>query len=300
MNPAQRAVLRRTQIVLLVLVVCLGLNGRREHYWPIVTWPVYGTIRPAFPPETKTQLQVRVVGASGVRHALLEGDLVERSRDEIAGDVIEGAARALASRARAADRAHLVRLVALVLGDDAFESIEIWQLEWQVDPFARPSLILGRPDAPWFAANPDLGWPLQLGVLVFEASFFAALFGRRLRNLYLNAGLIFHSLNALFMLVTFTPVLIVYAMFFDWEALRQRLAAAVPPKRTPSSNTWIAVALVSALALAATWHVGARNIVNAGGLIDWQTPWFFILPVCSMMLVAQLAGGLLGSARRPE
>ena len=143
-----------------------------------------------------------------------------------------------------------------------------------------------NPLAPWIAAHPSIGWSLQLGVLIFEGLFFLALFGRRLRTFFLTVNLVFHAINALWVLVTFTPILAVYAMFVDWQALRSRLAPRALPSL--SARTWTAIALVLAPAIALTWHLGLRAVFNAGGLVDWQTPWFVILPLAAIGVMLQV------------
>ena len=149
MATAQTAgVLRWTQVVLLVLILGLAFVRRSEHYWPIVTWPVYSLVKPVFPAPTTALLEARVTTTSGATHVLRSSDLVEWSRRGIADLVMEGAAAGnQGADRRAADRAHLARLVALALGHERFEAIEIWSVEWQVEPLARPPLDRAKPSA---------------------------------------------------------------------------------------------------------------------------------------------------------
>ena len=143
-----------------------------------------------------------------------------------------------------------------------------------------------NPVAAWLAGHRTLGYWLQVSVLAFEALFFLALLDRRLRTLFFSIALVFHSVNALWLLVSFTPILIVYLMFIDWQALWSRVAPRALPSL--SARAWTIAALEVAAAIALTWHLGVRAIFNAGGLVDWQTPWFFILPVAAISVVVQL------------
>jgi len=143
-----------------------------------------------------------------------------------------------------------------------------------------------NPLAPWIASHPGIAWALQLGILAFEGLFFLALLGRPLRNLFLAVSLVFHSINALWMVVTFTPVLAVYGMFVDWQWLRSKVPSRVLPSL--SGRTWTAIALVLAPAVALTWHLGARAVFNAGGLVNWQTPWFVVLPLATLWAARQM------------
>jgi hypothetical protein len=133
-------------VVLLVLILVLALGGRSEYAWPITTWPVYSLIKPKFPKPTTSLLEARVTTTSGASHVLRATDLVESSRLGIADRVLDGAVVGddRADR-RALDRAHLARLVALALGHRNFEAIEVWRVEWQVDPLRRPPLTLSQP-----------------------------------------------------------------------------------------------------------------------------------------------------------
>ena len=86
---------------------------------------------------------------------------------------------------------------------------------------------------PVVAANPLLSHAFRYGVLLFECLFVLVLLGGRLRAVVLSAALVFHALNALLLVVTFTPILIVYAMFVDWQAGIERFGASHPMDRAP-------------------------------------------------------------------
>ena len=103
-------------------------------------------IKPKFPTPTTSLLEARVTTASGASHVLRATDLVESARIGIAERVLDGAVSGddRANR-RALDRAHLARLVGLALGHRDFEAIEVWKVEWQVDPLGRPPLTLSKP-----------------------------------------------------------------------------------------------------------------------------------------------------------
>jgi hypothetical protein len=135
--------LRRTQLALLGVVVGLGLVGRSEAFFPIVTWPVYGEIRPERP-DTVARLELRVATRSGRRHVLTADALTSASRYQLADRVMRGAAADDPSR-RAADRTYLEGLVRAALGGAQLETIEIWRREWRVDPRALPPVERDAP-----------------------------------------------------------------------------------------------------------------------------------------------------------
>jgi hypothetical protein len=187
-------------------------------------------------------------------------------------------------------RAALVVLAALFVSSSLFKSFGVGTWLEQHDLLANLMLqrsvkaasqgLLVNPLAPWIASQPFVYNAMQMGVLAFEGLFFAVLFGRTWRHLFIAIALIFHSINAIWLLVSFTPVMVVYAMFVDWEALwrrvRPRGGLALPeiPARAAVAGAW-ALALVAAL----TWHAGLSAAFHLGGWLDWQRPWFAILPL---------------------
>ena len=79
------------------------------------------------------------------------------------------------------------------------------------------------PLLPFVVATPLIWASFRVGVLLFESSFVLVLSGGHVRAAYLAATLIFHALSALLLVVTFTPILIVYALFVDWQAAVTRV-----------------------------------------------------------------------------
>jgi hypothetical protein len=142
-----------------------------------------------------------------------------------------------------------------------------------------------NPLAPTLAQMPQLADVVPYLVVLFEGTFFVALFNHKLRNFYLSFALIFHSLNALWFVVTFTPVLIAYGLFVDWQALRERLwpgRVALFDSIAPRPLIW--ATLILALATGILWNstTGLRSAINLGGSLDWRTIWY---PVLALSLV---------------
>ncbi len=135
--------LRATQALLLALIAALGLIGKRIDYWPVVTWPVYASVRPQLPGPTASLLEARVrTRDGGDPHVLRSADLVERSRHRLADEAL---ARAASPDATAAERAFLARLAGHALPAAELEAIEVWELTFAVDVAVRPPLDLDRP-----------------------------------------------------------------------------------------------------------------------------------------------------------
>ena len=163
-----------------------------------------------------------------------------------------------------------------------------------------------NPLAPLIAQQPALFVPLQFSVLLFEGLFFLVLVDRDSRRLWLGVALVFHTVNANWLIVTFTPILVVYGLFIDWQGVRQRLwpwpiriADRLP---TP---VLIAATLLSSVAVGLFWDYGdgLRNVLRVGGLVDWRTIWwpFGVLGITWISLAtASLLRRLIYRVRRRE
>jgi hypothetical protein len=137
--------LRCIQAVLLVCIALLALAGRADRYWPLVTWPVYGMIRPVVPGPTFHRLEVRVVTAAGEHRALHADELVERSRSPIAKLALRGAVEEEDAARRQVWRDFLLGLVERALGHRDFETVAVWSVAWRVDPRRLPPLERDAP-----------------------------------------------------------------------------------------------------------------------------------------------------------
>ena len=294
-SPAMFLALEMVLVGALVLLA-LGLRVRLMTFVVLLT----GLVREAYPTTIDvengnvflvfyTPLFMLIAGSWGRTYSVDAAR--ERERDATAVDPADPGWRHFLPA-----RAALVVLVVLFVSSPLFKCA--FGGTWLERPDLIANLMLQRsvqaaalglptnPLAPWFAAHPTVAWALQLGILAFEGLFFLALLGRPLRNLFLAVSLVFHSINALWMVVTFTPVLAVYGMFVDWQWLRSKVRSRVLPSL--SARTCTAIALVLAPAVALTWHLGARAVFNAGGLVNWQTPWFVVLPLTTLWAARQL------------
>lgn len=163
---------------------------------------------------------------------------------------------------------------------------------WLSYPSIMPDLMLragvenalaGLPQNPLAAhvhQTPLLHPFLRYGVLAFEGLFWLSLLDPRLRTGFVALALGFHTVNAIWMNVTFTPILIVYLMLVDWEWLRWR--SSVPAVRVPLPGALLVpIAIASSLAAAIVWHIqpGLRDVVSLGGLLTEVTLWIPAVPV---------------------
>jgi len=144
--------------------------------------------------------------------------------------------------------------------------------------------------APFIHENPFIYNFLRISVLLFEGLFFLALFHRKLLKFMIALALVFHSTGAIWLIVTFTPILIIYLVFIDWYAILQRLRIeSIHLFDTIPAHLLIAVTLVLAFLAGVFWNTGysLRPVLNLGGIINWHTIWYPILPIAlACLLVA--------------
>ncbi|MGI8995338.1 MAG: HTTM domain-containing protein [Pyrinomonadaceae bacterium] len=147
------------------------------------------------------------------------------------------------------------------------------------------AVILGLPQNPlavFISETPMVYKAVCYQVVLFEGLFILSLFNRKLRQFFLALALFFHSVGALWFVVTFTPILIVYALFVDWQALRQKLWSGRIGLLDPiPSGALICATVILAGAAGVFWNSGEslRTALNAGGLLDWRTIWYPVLPL---------------------
>ena len=137
--------------------------------------------------------------------------------------------------------------------------------------------------APYIAQTPLIYLSIHITTLLFEGLFFLSMISRKVRDFFVSLALIFHAVNALWVVVTVTPLLIGYGPFINWQAIKDFF---VPQRELPvaegrSPRLLIFLALFSATVLGLLWHsdLGIRTWLNLNGLINWRTIWYPILPI---------------------
>lgn len=196
-------------------------------------------------------------------------------------------------------RVILIILSALFFSSAVFKFLGTWLTfpELIADFMLKQSVkasIYGLPTnplVPFLAQIPIIYNAMRFSVLLFEAGFFMAIFSRKLRNILIPLALIFHSVNALWFVVTFTPVLVVYFLFMDLQSIREKLLPQ-PPKflETISPNLLQIGTIMSAVIIGILWNsnIDLRSLINLWGMIDWRTIWYPVLPVSIVWLVVSL------------
>jgi hypothetical protein len=169
-----------------------------------------------------------------------------------------------------------------------------------------------NPGIPFFASTPWLYQPALYVVVLFETLFPITLSGGLARQLYVALALVFHGCNALLLLVTFTPLVIVYPLFIDLQAAADRAGKLVQPAaaaarfvqtrllRAPALSADVAGPL-AAIVFSACWSAGTglQNILRLGGWLDWRTIWLGITPMAAIWLVFLIARSAARLKPRP-
>lgn len=137
--------------------------------------------------------------------------------------------------------------------------------------------------APFIAQTPAIYLSMHVTTLLFETFFFLSLINRKIRNIFVSMALIFHAVNALWLVVTVTPILIGYGPFINWQGVKDSL---FPMRRNfytagLSPRMLSLLVLFIATVLGLLWHsdLGIRALFNLNGLINWRTIWYPILPI---------------------
>ena len=150
-----------------------------------------------------------------------------------------------------------------------------------------------NPLAPFIAQTPLIYLFTHATTLIFETFFFLTLFNRKVRDIFLSSALIFHAVNAIWLVVTVTPILIGYGIFIDWQGIKDFFFSS--QRETSDYNlvspiilTWLAFFLATLSGL--LWHsgLGFRSLFNLYGLIDWRTIWYPVLPLSIVWLILVL------------
>jgi hypothetical protein len=159
--------------------------------------------------------------------------------------------------------------------------------------------VVGLPLNPFAAQmsdSPLISGGVHAYVLFFEGAFFLALFHRTLRDHFVAQALLFHAVNGVWFGVSFTPVLIIYGLFIDWQALLHRVLAGPARFFGKLPTAWlIGGALTLAALVGGLWNAGAilREGISLGGLVDSHTIWYPLVPYSVWALVvATLRMGL--------
>ncbi len=79
-----------------------------------------------------------------------------------------------------------------------------------------------NPLTPFIVDNAWIYGPLRFGAVIFEAGFFLALINNKWRSLFMATAVFFHLFNLILFGIPFVDMLIIYAIFVDWQKLYER------------------------------------------------------------------------------
>lgn len=160
--------------------------------------------------------------------------------------------------------------------------------------------------APFIASSPLIYLSVHATTLLFESLFFLSMINRKLRELFLSLALLFHAVNAIWLVVTVTPIFIVYCIFINWQGVKEAIFSKISVRAEQPLSRWLSTNWLSArglpllaLALATvvgilwfydlqTGAVGIRALLNLNGWLNWRTFWIPVLPISLVWLAATL------------
>jgi hypothetical protein len=150
-----------------------------------------------------------------------------------------------------------------------------------------------NPLGPMIVQTPWMYNFLRVFTIVFEAAFILTLFSARIRDVVFATAMLFHTINGVYFVVTFTPVVIAYALFVNWQELIGRYLPAerISERLKTVSPLVLSIGAVAmAAAFAGLWNAGPwlRPMMNLGGTIDQRTIWFPLAPVTLVMCIVVL------------
>lgn len=137
--------LRLTKLTLGLILLGFFLVGERIGAWPIMTWPMYSSRWPVFPESTVTRVELRIESREGNWYSLQPVDLFPLERVNVAENVIAAAWTATSLAHRKANRRYLLEQVQRQLPHVEIQTLQIWEVSWEVTPLALPPLDYANP-----------------------------------------------------------------------------------------------------------------------------------------------------------
>jgi hypothetical protein len=134
--------LRAVELLLVVLLLCIGMTRGWDAAWPFIAWRMYAD---GFPPprERVSEIQLRLVGRDGRVTKVMPYAIFGHVEIQLGREV---AARAFEDRPdRSAYRDALMRRLQPLLSATGAVELQGWQLAWDVQPSKLPPLDLERP-----------------------------------------------------------------------------------------------------------------------------------------------------------
>jgi hypothetical protein len=130
------------ELLLAVLLLCIGVVRGRDEAWPFIAWLMYeGNFPP--PPESVSEIEVRLVGGDGRVTKVLPYAIFGNAEINLGREVAE---RAFEDRPdRSAYRDVLLRRLQPLLSATAAVEVQGWRLTWEVHARERPPIDLERP-----------------------------------------------------------------------------------------------------------------------------------------------------------
>ncbi|MGF1478319.1 MAG: hypothetical protein ACFB4I_02340 [Cyanophyceae cyanobacterium] len=123
--------LQLTKISLLVFLLGVGVVGKRESTWPIVSWILYSGYSARYrpPKPSVSAVELRAYTATGGSHLVKPEQLLFIPYDSLSHSIVEQAFDTTDTDLRDASRKYLMRAVSrLIRANSNIETIQAWRL----------------------------------------------------------------------------------------------------------------------------------------------------------------------------
>jgi hypothetical protein len=131
--------------LLTLILLALCLVGRKMHFWPIVTWPVYSTRTTRFPESAATYVDLYVVAANGECSRVSAAELFPMGRRKPFELAVQDSFESADAYRQAVNRRWLATVLQDHFSDRNLTAVEAWRVAWDVKTLEVPPSRRGRP-----------------------------------------------------------------------------------------------------------------------------------------------------------
>lgn len=142
-------VLLLTKLSLLFFIFGICVVGKRKSTWPIVSWALYSGYSDRYrpPKPSVSAVELRAYSTTGELYVVKPEHLLTVPRDSLSHKIVAQAFKDTNTSVRDASRRYLMQAVSNLVSASEVETIQAWQLSYQVEPLAVPPIQLQTPTA---------------------------------------------------------------------------------------------------------------------------------------------------------
>ena len=141
-------ILGLTKVSLSIFLLSFCFIGKQEATWPLVSWVLYSGYSARFrtPEPSVSAIELRVYTKSGKIHIVKPEQILSLPYDSLSHNIVEQAFYNEDTEVRDASRRYLINAISKYINDSSkIESIQAWQLSYQVEPLTVPPIQVQAP-----------------------------------------------------------------------------------------------------------------------------------------------------------